>query len=366
MGSMDWVLGLLAWIVAFGPGLASPASPPAATGPSERSVFEARHELQVDVPEHVRKLRVWFVLPQDEEGQQVEDLEIRAPHPYRIVRDSEQNRLIYVEVDHPDPGRFTVVTTFDLARSEIRTDRYSSRPYTEADRARHERYLEPDTYIVINDRVRELAAEIVDNERDPVRASRKIYDWILAHADYWVKDPDLNKPSGVGSTTYCLNTGTGNCTDFHSLYVSLARASRIPARMVYGSLFKAELDGRDEDQSYHCWVEFYAPDLGWVSADVALADLYAEPFEIDDRNRELVNRTTPDGYRGPDPEKVDYYFGNLEPRRVTFSRGRDLILDPPQAGGPVNALPKAYVEVDGRTLAENEGWTRRLTYRERE
>ena len=61
---------------------------------------------------------------------------------------------------------------------------------------------------------------------------------------------------------------------------------------------------------------------------------------------------------------VDYYFGNLEERRVLWSVGRDLELDPEPANGPINALPKAYVEADGKALAEKEAWTRKLTYRE--
>ena len=68
--------------------------------------------------------------------------------------------------------------------------------------------------------------------------------------------------------------------------------------------------------------------------------------------------------------KVDYYFGNLDERRVTWSSGRDLALSPAQAGAPVNALPKAYVEVDGKLLPEGKadspsGWMRKLTYREK-
>jgi len=58
---------------------------------------------------------------------------------------------------------------------------------------------------------------------------------------------------------------------------------------------------------------------------------------------------------------VDYYFGNLDERRVVWSVGRDLRMDPPQADGPVNALPKMYVEVDGKAYAD---WTRKFTYKE--
>ena len=72
--------------------------------------------------------------------------------------------------------------------------------------------------------------------------------------------------------------------------------------------------------------------------------------------------TTGEGYHGADKAKVDYYFGNIDERRVTWSRGRDLALSPKQDGGPVNAIPKAYVEVDGASVADGKGWTRKLTF----
>jgi len=48
------------------------------------------------------------------------------------------------------------------------------------------------------------------------------------------------------------------------------------------------------------------------------------------------------------PEKREYYFGHLDENRVAFSRGRDLILVPRQAGPPVNFLVYPYVEVNGQ------------------
>src|SRR5439155_25496103 len=132
-------------------------------------------------------------------------------------------------------------------------------------------FLVANHHVIIDDRVRKLAAEIVGDERNPVLASRKLYDWVLANIDYWVKDPKTKKASPVGSTEYCLTTKIGNCTDFHSLWTSLARAAGIPTRMVYGSFFKRELDGQDADQSYHCWPELYAPGLRWVPHGGAVA-----------------------------------------------------------------------------------------------
>ena len=115
--------------------------------------------------------------------------------------------------------------------------------------------------------------------------------------------------------------------------------------MVYGSFFqgentpvpkKASLDGKDTDASYHCWVEFYANG----------------------------HRLGPDGRGAGRPaagprEQQDWYFGNLDARRVTWSTGRDLTLAPKQDAGPVNAMHKVYVEVDGKP---HTAWDRKFTY----
>jgi len=47
-------------------------------------------------------------------------------------------------------------------------------------------------------------------------------------------------------------------------------------------------------------------------------------------------------------EKRDYFFGSHDVNRVQFSTGRDLRLNPPQDGKPLNYFVYPYVEVDGQ------------------
>ena len=341
--------------------------PPIALGRS--ATFEARHELKINVPEGVKKLGVWFVLPQELPAQKVSGLKIEAPYPYRTTKDSEGNSMLYMEVEQPKEKQLAILCTFMLTRFELNgnLDQTKARALTDAEREKLAPYLGPNKNIVINDKIKELANQIVGGEQNTIRAARKIYDWELANVDYWVKDPATKKASPVGSSEYCLTTKTGNCTDFNSLWTALARAKGIPTRMFYGSFFKAELDGKDIDNSYHCWLEFYAGGIGWIPHDVAVANIFIGEIKLTKENLTLVSRSTADGYKGPDPLKVEYYFGNLDERRVTWSTGRDLILEPKQQGEPVNAMIKAYVEVDGLPLAENKetGWARKLTYTEK-
>lgn len=355
-------LGLTVLVVLVGAGFTN-----SQTRKPKAATFHARHELTVTVPESAKKIRVWFTLPQETSHQEVANLKIASPFPYRIERDStEGSRFLYVEVISPQVREFSVTTTFELTRREVLRQLAGARPgpLSEAERRNLAPYLKANKYVIIDDRIRQIAREIVGDEKNPLVAARRIYDYVLNYADYWVIDPAHNKASPVGSTEYCLTTRTGNCTDFQSLWTSIARAAGIPTRIVYGSFFKKELDGKDVDQSYHCWTEFYVSKLGWISQDVAVADLFAQQIKIDDQNSTLVQRTTPAGYFGKDIKQVEYYFGNLDERRVTWSIGRDLELKPHQDAGPVNSIPKAYVEIDGQIAKEGAGgnWVRKLTY----
>ena len=76
------------------------------------------------------------------------------------------------------------------------------------------------------------------------------------------------------------------------------------------------------------------------------------------------------GRWGPDDERGTLNYVTREKRLEALalvrdgdsvSIGRDLILQPPQESGPVNALTKAHVEVDGKAHAD---WTREFSYRE--
>ena len=330
---------------------------------ARQASFSVTQEFTFTAPEGARQLRAWLTMPQHDPNQVVTDFKVDAPVATRIETDSEGNTLVYLEVANPGQG-IKVTETFHLTRREQKSgiDATKTRPIIDEERSKYAKYLAANTHVIIDDNIKALSAKITGGETNPVLAARKLYDWTLQNVDYWVKYPDKLKASGIGSTEYCLTNRTGNCTDFHSLWASLARAGGIPTQIVYGSFLKKELNGMNVDQSYHCWPEFYVPSFGWVPHDVAIADIYMGDFPTTKDNDEKVRLTTGEGYHGADLAKVSYYFGNLDERRVTWSRGRDLILSPRQAGGPVNAIAKAYVEIDGQSVADGKGWTRKLTF----
>jgi transglutaminase-like putative cysteine protease len=320
--------------------------------------FEMTSAFNVQVPEGTETLKAWFAMPQrDEDSQKIEDFNIECPHPHKFVKDQFGNEFILVELSNPSAGNFDLSQAFKVTRTEIKVDADPTKVDETAEGV-DEKYLMESANVTVTPEIAEAAKEAVGDEKNPVKAARKLYDWTLANIDYWVKDPANKKSSGIGSSTYTFETKTGNCTDFHSLWVAMARSQGIPSRIVYGSIPKPTLDGKDTDQSYHCWPEFHVKGIGWVPHDVAVADLYVDEFPLDDTNKTGVELTSALGYKGKDPKMVDYYFGNIDERRVTWNRGRGHLLE--GASSAVDSLPKAYVEINGKPSAD---WTRKLTYK---
>nr|WP_305121429.1 transglutaminase-like domain-containing protein [Microbulbifer elongatus] len=63
---------------------------------------------------------------------------------------------------------------------------------------------------------------------------------------------------------YAITNRKGDCTEFSTAFVALARASQIPSRVVGG--FVLEQSGRLQAENYHNWSEFKR-DGKWNIAD---------------------------------------------------------------------------------------------------
>src|SRR3990172_9271264 len=104
------------WSASYGPGVEKEG-----VRPLRSAIFEVRHELKVMVPEGAKRVRIWFAFPQEDPAQQVRDLRVEAPYPYRVERDSEGNTVLYLEAENPKEKELTVVESFTVSRSEVRS-----------------------------------------------------------------------------------------------------------------------------------------------------------------------------------------------------------------------------------------------------
>lgn len=130
-------------------------------------------------------------------------------------------------------------------------------------------YVQPATQIESEDlAIQELAAQFMHIDA-PAKRAKAIFDYVNTTIDY-----NPNPPYANAGALSAARTGQGVCTEFSGLFVALARATGIPARVVSGywqtEPFPA---GRAiEEKPYrHAWAEFYLPDVGWIPVEPSIS-----------------------------------------------------------------------------------------------
>lgn len=144
---------------------------------------------------------------------------------------------------------------------------------------------------VDNKKIRSIAAYLTRRETNPYRKAKKIYTYLLNRLEFSDKTP-------LVTPLESLDKRKGDAYDYAILFTALARSAGVPARTVAGFLVYGE-----KQTKKHWWSEFYLEGFGWVPVDAALGDGF-----------NILGLKTP-----KDPG--NYYFGNVDDQRITFSKG---------------------------------------------
>lgn len=263
---------------------------------------------QVTVPQISDRAEMWLPLASTDAFQTVDVRSINAPHKRRVLTEPEHgNAVLYMQLG-PDDGGKSVEVRYHVRRLEKAA--YAGTPSEAA------RFLSPDRLVPLDGAFATVAAEVVKGRNGDLVRARALYDHVIDEMRYM----KYGTGWGQGNAVYACNAKTGNCTDFHAYFISMARAMGIPARFAIGASIPSQRDEGGID-GYHCWVEFYAEGKWWP-VDISEADKYSA--------------------------LSTYYFGHHPANRIEFSRGRDLRVEPGPVSGPINFLAYPVLEIAGQ------------------
>ena len=268
-----------------------------------------------DLPADARTARVWIPVASSGAGQSVTLERVTGPIPTVETRDPDYgNHILFAEIPKPEGSTVHFRVNYVVTRRE-----YGGQPDT-ADSAASDsvlRFLHPDMLVPIDGRMRDLAEEISHAKKNVREVARAIYDYVFTTLRY----DKTGTGWGRGDAVWACDAKRGNCTDFHSLFIALMRAEKIPARFEIGFPLPEKIPAGDIT-GYHCWAEFHIDGEGWVPVDVS------EAWKT--------------------PALRDFFFGHLDANRVQFTIGRDITLSPRQQGEPLNYFIYPYAEVNGK------------------
>jgi hypothetical protein len=264
-----------------------------------------------------KKVRIWIPAAHSDHFQEVKIISAQGDLPLKKTRESKYgNEIYFAETANASQSELHFDVEYEVIRHE-RVALGSQAHVIAASLTSNERRddLQPDALVPVTGLPAELAAKVTQGKTDPLSKARAIYDYVFATLKY----DKTGTGWGRGDVLYVCDAKKGNCTDFHSLFIAMARSQGIPARFEIGFPLPSDKHS-SEIAGYHCWSDFYIDGKGWIPVDISEAWKH--------------------------PEKKDYFFGSHDVNRVQFSMGRDLRLNPPQAGKPLNYFVYPYVEVD--------------------
>jgi len=298
------------------------ALPNTVYGGIEKSrTFEFSYEVLLnEVPEDSSEVKIWIPYLPERPYQIVENVSIDSQEESLVTYDHlYNNRILYYSLAPGKSKSFRAKINYKIKRYEISKDLQAKEGATEATGTEDmSKYLKASQKVTLSPKVRNLAKEVTSGKSTDLEKARAIYDYVFDNVSYNKDLPGWGK----GDTERVCIIGSGNCTDFHSLFISLARASGIPAKFVIGFPLSEASEG--PVVGYHCWAEFYDKDLGWIPVDISEA--------------------------WKDKAKKEYYFGAINESRLEFTEGRDLILSPEQEGEPLNYFIYPYIEINGKPI----------------
>lgn len=169
-----------------------------------------------------------------------------------------------------------------------------------------------DSFVPANDeRIKNLATEIVGNEKNNYQKAKKIYDYLLENFS-------LSKLKTKSLPLDALKNKKADAYDFAILAVALLRSLGIPSFVDAGVLVEKDLKTKE-----HWWCEFFVNDVGWIPFDLALAS---------GMQWDTWNETT---------DAKAFYFGSLDSQHIMISRGVNNI-QATSASAKIVMRPKTY------------------------
>jgi transglutaminase-like putative cysteine protease len=276
-------------------------------------------------------LDIFLPVAQSSTQQTIIDIEIESDITGKFGQEAVYgNKFWHATLPEGTPDTLDIRLTYQVARPRNSTE------YRETLDIPALSEKEKELFLNANSRV-PVAGELVDSIRtaltpaDPMslEKARAIYDYVIGNMEY----KKVGTGWGNGDTYWACSEKYGNCTDFHALFISLARVEQIPSRFEIG--FPVPLDKESgKIGGYHCWVNFYLPESGWF------------PIDASEAKKDL--------------SKQDLLFGNQPPDRLQFTIGRDLELGEGHNNGPLNYFIYPHIEQNGKIYSD---YTRSFEYK---
>ena len=202
--------------------------------------FELDYSFSVRITDPGKPLDVWFPMARSDEYQQVRIISRSGDLPLQETTEPEYgNQMFYAHADKADRAEYHFTVKYEVVRMEHLAAVAIKKPASEKDLAR---FLQADKLVPITGTPAELAAQRVKPGMTDLEKGHAFYDYVFSTMKY----DKTGTGWGKGDTLWACDSKRGNCTDFHSVFISMARSQKIPARFEMGLSLPEDASSRTD------------------------------------------------------------------------------------------------------------------------
>jgi len=222
--------------------------------------FDIRYQANFNSP-NKNIIRVWLVQPLNSITQKVESFSISLK-PQKHYKDTQGNKILYFEFK--DQKNFNIKmdikvilwkNKIDLTKEKFLLPPASSKLFQQY--TKNEKFLEQTTSI------KDLTRKIIDKDDFILNNIQSVFNFIIKNFKYSYPI----KQRGVKHLN--LKRLKGDCGEYSSLFVTMCRILKIPARNSTGFVIFPKRKKIVE----HGWASVYLKSFGWLDFDPQYASL---------------------------------------------------------------------------------------------
>src|SRR5262245_34253902 len=192
-----------------------PAEKPVAPMAKSRE-FLFTYNAKVTGLEAGQNARVWLPVPPSNSEQQVTIQKQDLPAKGAMGQEAKYgNKILYFEARADSNGQIPLAISYRVKRNEV-----TANPADKADADQIALFLKPDAKVPIGGKPLALL-EGKELPNDQMELGRLLYDVVNSHMRYSKEGTGW----GQGDANWACDSKYGNCSDFHSLFISLARSN---------------------------------------------------------------------------------------------------------------------------------------------
>jgi hypothetical protein len=220
------------------------------------------HEFRNYGPGKVTELDVFIAIPRELPNQRLLAGPLFTPAPYEIIKDRWDQPVAHFRLhDLPLAKRKQVQMMVQTELAAVRHYVFPHRVGALKDipqNVREQYLVDEDKYRLGDSRITEAVAKAVGDETNPYWIMRNIHRHIREQMHYELA-------GGWNVAPRVLERGSGSCSEYTFVFISMCRAAGLPARYVGSVVIRG--DEASTDEVFHRWSQVYLPGYGWVNID---------------------------------------------------------------------------------------------------